>query len=317
MAQKATLKIQHQRCWHFFLNDDEEHGLGSLVLKALITCLPEPLQHIDPSLSTPPKREVVTNSGKRIDLLLESDQWAIVMENKINHTQNNPFGDYEAFVYNNDDSDRFKEKEKIFIVLSPTGKAPQKHPKWLGVSYSEFIPAIKQNLSEYFINQPPNKWMFALREFILHLEANMATPTPQETIDFVFKKWKDLKGLEKLRIETRKNYKQELQERIQENFSQKVNISFEEWDKCPTFYISLDPLRVQTVSHVALCLEEHHVRIHCYALLTDKAHANVADKFFDINHNKKDQWLEAEHKTYRHITTNFSQENIVKLLTES
>ena len=41
--------------------------------------------------------EVVTQNGKRIDLLVETDTALIVIECKIYHHQNNPFDEYTAF----------------------------------------------------------------------------------------------------------------------------------------------------------------------------------------------------------------------------
>ncbi|MFP3398822.1 PD-(D/E)XK nuclease family protein, partial [Brevibacterium sp. SIMBA_078] len=49
----------------------------------------------DFSVINEPGREVTTKSNKRIDLLLEGNDWVMVIENKIYHHQVNPFKTYQ------------------------------------------------------------------------------------------------------------------------------------------------------------------------------------------------------------------------------
>jgi hypothetical protein len=99
----------------FFLNDKGDHDLGSLVLSSLIDLLPDNHKDIDQYLINYPEREVYTYTGKgRIDLILEGQDWVITIENKIFNTQSNPYEDYERYI-----DERFTDKTKIFIVLSP------------------------------------------------------------------------------------------------------------------------------------------------------------------------------------------------------
>ena len=134
----------------FFLDDKASHGLGSLVLEALVNTLPDSVNDLDCTLALPPEREVQTKKGKRIDLLLDSDQWVMVIENKIYHDKNNPFAEYENFVLKQN-SERFQEKKALFIVLSPDGSVPKKWTRWNGVSYHTFICSLKDKLANYFI----------------------------------------------------------------------------------------------------------------------------------------------------------------------
>lgn len=160
-----------------FCDNNATHGLGDLVLKSLIQCLDQKYHDLDFSLNKTPEREVRTSSGKRIDLLLESESWVLVLENKISHHQDNPFQDYEEFVDKN--YVRFKESkdQAVFVVLSPQGDVTGANKRWSGVSYENLIKTIKLHLSDYFINKPLNKWVVLLREFVLHLEmsANEST----------------------------------------------------------------------------------------------------------------------------------------------
>lgn len=159
----------------FFIDPDAAHGLKTLVLGALLECLSSP---VDASLLSPPAREVMTREGTRIDLLLESEKWAMVLENKIWHQQNNPFTDYSGYL-----QQKHPEKKPLLVVLSPEGKAPA---GWAGVSYSTFISVLSPRLGMACMSSPLNKWQVLLREFILHLESLMGKNTiAAETETFV------------------------------------------------------------------------------------------------------------------------------------
>lgn len=60
-----------------------------------------------------PQKEVVTSTGKRIDLLLESQEWVIVLENKVFHQQGKTFKDFESFIGDKLHQDRFEGKKAI------------------------------------------------------------------------------------------------------------------------------------------------------------------------------------------------------------
>lgn len=164
----------------FFFDTNAAHGLESLALEALIMLLPEGQQPRDLHLIRPPEREVTTGRG-RIDLLMVSSDWVIVLENKIFHAQNNPFDDYQDYVIKH-----YSGKTPLLLVLSPSGTA-EGRDDWQGVSYLNLIDALKQKAADAFMNRPMNKWLILFREFILHLEQLMkGTPDlPAPTVEFI------------------------------------------------------------------------------------------------------------------------------------
>ena len=101
-----------------------------MVLVALLECLPEEAQ-LSASLVNGPQREVTPHTKSRLDILFESEEWVMVLENKIWHQQNNPFTDYEAFLTKHNPG-----KQKLSVVLSPSGKSPA---GWYGVAYNDFL----------------------------------------------------------------------------------------------------------------------------------------------------------------------------------
>ncbi|MGB2518658.1 PD-(D/E)XK nuclease family protein [Shewanella algae] len=176
----------------FFFDSNGPHNLGSLVLETLLDILPVEGQQTDHNLVAAPLREVSTSSG-RIDLLLEASEWVMVLENKIFYQQNNPFDDYKEFVVK-----KYQEKIPLFVVLSPSGKAPH---GWYGVSYPVLIENLRQKLATYFIEQPLNKWMVLLREFILHLEHLMTNgnAVPPETTDYILKNLNKIREVQQIK----------------------------------------------------------------------------------------------------------------------
>ena len=171
----------------FYLDPEAEHQLGSLVLDSLFLALGkkeigEKHLHIE--------REQYVAKG-RIDLLLEGDDWVMVIENKIYAAQNNPFEKYEQFV------EKKGKNDKFFVILSPEGNSINK--KWIGLSYEDFITKIEEKLGSEFILKPFNKWTVFLRDFILNLKQHTEREKMQtEILEFIGKNIEEVLKFEKI-----------------------------------------------------------------------------------------------------------------------
>ncbi|GAB7228256.1 hypothetical protein VrSk94_19410 [Vibrio rotiferianus] len=222
----------------FFCDTNAAHGLDDLVLNALLSCS-DTFQSLDSILIQSPQREVVTSTGKRIDLLLESQEWVIVLENKVFHQQNNPFEDYESFIKDELHQGRFEGKKAIFVVLSPTGVV--EHTNWVGISYPQLILSIKQQLADCFLNKPLNKWTILLREFLLHLENIMAKPTlSKESIDFVLDNLTEFKAAQRLQEKAIKAYQQSLLQELQSTLGHNLQTTINTWHGYPAIRFSYE-----------------------------------------------------------------------------
>jgi hypothetical protein len=184
----------------FFLRPEEEHGFGCLFLSAFLDCTAQAetqcATKIDlRSLSfdgLEVHREVETQDRSRIDVLIDAPDWVMVIENKIYHSQVNPFAAYKAHAQ----TLRGKGNAR-FAILSPTGESAT--PGWTGVSYKDYCRALRKRLTEATYNTAYSKWHVFAREFILHLENELYSPamTPEQA-NFVelnaerFKAVKDL-----------------------------------------------------------------------------------------------------------------------------
>lgn len=177
----------------FFLNPQEAHGFGTLFLDAFWEGLnlASPPKSLD--IIGSPKREVSTDSGKRIDLLLEGDEWVLVIENKIYHHQSNPFKEYEQYIKNN-----YKGKQAIFSILSPGGTSASK--EWKPLSYKTFVKELKRNIGCILIDSQYSKWLVFLRDFILNLEQYAVRyDMDSKAINFIEDNYQDVYEMVKLR----------------------------------------------------------------------------------------------------------------------
>ncbi|OOF03855.1 PDDEXK-like family protein [Salinivibrio sp. MA607] len=281
----------------FFLNTDEVHGFGSLVLKALFSCT-ETCSGLDTTLVGNPKREVVTASGKRIDLVLESQNWVMVIENKIFHQQNNPFDDYERFVKDNKNDPRIGDKKPLYIVLSPTGEVAR--PNWIGISYRTFTSAIKAKLADHFLQHPLNKWSIFLREFVLHLENVMEQPTlDHESVSFVVNHLADFKAAETLQEKAIKSLQSALLHDLQNAVKPELKPTLDNWHGYPAIRFAGVNWVVQ--SDIVLYLDgrdEKQIVINFYsAQITNNERRSIADAHF-CKEDTEQPWNEIKN-TYR------------------
>ncbi|WP_426816809.1 PD-(D/E)XK nuclease family protein [Winslowiella sp. 2C04] len=253
----------------FYLDPDGEHGLDTLTLDALLACLEE-ASDLASALIKPPEREVSTVAGNRIDLLLESNEWVMIIENKIGHLLNNPFDDYTAYL--NDES--YREKKPYYIVLSPNGRAPV---GWTGVSYREFTRQLTLRLGEAFISAPLNKWLILLREYVLHLESLMINPAfPVETEEFIRENLHRIHEMVQLKNSVIKGMMEEGRRWLTAQFSRQqyeVKVTQHTWSGYPALRFSFE--HWTSYSDVVLFLhgepeEQYEVRTYTCELIDEE-----------------------------------------------
>lgn len=137
----------------FYLNPAEQHHFGDAILKEFLSCCD--LNGLDPILIGAPIRE-----RGHIDIFLESENWALVIENKIFHHANNPFGEYERRARDYAGA----EKRIHFVILAPYDP---KILNWKWIPTSLFIARLKLRLSSITSH---NKWHVFFADFLTSLE---------------------------------------------------------------------------------------------------------------------------------------------------
>jgi hypothetical protein len=154
----------------FFLDPQEEHDLKHLFLSSLVELVigtPALLE-----LETSPEREYLTKNGARIDIILRTSDWVIVVENKIRHDPLNPFEEYRDTV-----KEQFPNKKPYFVILAPT-KIDIDDKNWKPITYDNLIANVRSKLGVHFVESGVSKWGILLREFLLNLEEEVKLSIP-------------------------------------------------------------------------------------------------------------------------------------------
>jgi hypothetical protein len=127
----------------FYLNPNNEHGFGTLLLDALAKVINEEIATNEQSIQA--IREVITDGKKRIDLVIESDDYVLAIENKIFAGIDNPFQDYSEYL------EKLSKGRKIYKVLL-SFHTVQESPFLYGfkpVSYEPFLKEVTKNIESY------------------------------------------------------------------------------------------------------------------------------------------------------------------------
>lgn len=169
----------------FYLDPGEEHNLENLVLSSLLECIPG-FEVVAPGLVEPPEREYLTKDYNRIDLILNGEDWCIILENKIWHASVNPFKEYQSSIEKNA---RFSRKRKIFGILAP------RNPKiegWQWISYANLIDKIRRNLDQHLNANDASKWSIFLQDLLLNLDEHIGKSMNIDDFEFTRKNYPEI-----------------------------------------------------------------------------------------------------------------------------
>jgi len=162
------------RILSFYLSPVNEHKLGDLVLRSLIDTLEVIVRRDTPKIELGSLRYVTSNvrvkieeyaEWKRIDLVVEGDNFIIALENKITAELYNPLDIYREHI------DRSERENKIGIVLSmkPIQKDIEKDflkkNGFYNMLYSEFFKSIEKNMEQYK-SEESRQYIVFLDDFI-------------------------------------------------------------------------------------------------------------------------------------------------------
>lgn len=190
----------------FFMNPEEQHGLGTLVLDALVSV--EGSADADNVIggNVSVEREVITETGNRIDILIASDDYAILIENKIHAGVNNPFDDYSAYLDHVADG---REKHKFLLTLYPTSEGSE----WCfkNLTHKEFVGQIRSLVGSY-VSREDTRYLTIFLDFLNTLEnLRRGSRMNQEFVKFLARRSDDVEtfstDLQRFRNELREKVK--------------------------------------------------------------------------------------------------------------
>lgn len=167
----------YSRILAFLLDTTEAHCFGLLFLHALISAYDDKRRQ-DQSKTPDADRdiahkvgptetvecEVVTFNDNRIDILLESSELVICIENKINASLYNDLCDYREY-----GEERARPENKLFvgIVLAPRHFEAEilKSSEFVCVTYSELADNVRSSIGEY-VNRENAQFHYLLFDFL-------------------------------------------------------------------------------------------------------------------------------------------------------
>jgi hypothetical protein len=154
----------------FLLNPEEDHGMGDLVLRSLLQAAAE--HDLEKSLApsritgrVKVEREVPTEEGKWVDIVVETDSFVLGIENKIEAPINNPLDQYWEHLKKRARSTDPGQNEKACraVLLSLHDEKPSREFK--PVTYDKLFSSLRKNLGEALSSATP-KYLFYLLDFI-------------------------------------------------------------------------------------------------------------------------------------------------------
>lgn len=126
----------------FYLDPKKPHGLGTLFVDAL-ACIGgiEHQQGMWDNVEV--TREEYTEAGNRIDILIQSDSHAVLIENKIFAGPDNPFADYAKHL---DDSKRFPQDHKFKFLLTLKPDDTAREWGFQNITHQELVEGVRKLL---------------------------------------------------------------------------------------------------------------------------------------------------------------------------
>lgn len=299
----------------FFIDPSASHGMGNQVLQALLSCLDQDLDITSTHLIKPPQREYANDEGKRIDLLLESERWVMLIENKIYHHIDNPLDSYKAWA-----DKQFKGKQVIYLILSINGASPDGN--WTGIRWGQYLNALKALLAESFLSPSLNKWHILLREYILHMET-LVSPTQytDEEQCFVLNSLGEIQKINALKNNVIADFQKKICAELEIKFNSEVTARVHDWHGFPALRFKLNRWRTQSDLVLYLADNNFHINVHAHTANHQEAEINAKK----IMQGSNDTWPEPRYeiigfrfKLTRFDTAALSEEviNKTKLLDE-
>ena len=127
----------------FYLQPSNEHGFDSLLLNALATLIDREILTDEQIITV--RREEPTAEGKRIDLVIESDNFVLGIENKIFAGTYNPFNLYAQHL---ESLSNGRKVYKVLLSLRPI-KLSCELCGFIPIDYNSFFKEVRVNINKY------------------------------------------------------------------------------------------------------------------------------------------------------------------------
>lgn len=190
----------------FFFDPAKGHGLGALCIEALMKVIEPETYGIDGFWEV--EREVRTEKGNYIDIVLRSESSVIVIENKIYASVYNDLQDYIRFIQKTN-----KGKKVYGIVLC---LQPPNHEGFINefkiVSYDEFFGGVRQLLGNA-IEKADSRYLQLLTDLMTNVrKLKVGTKMDSNFFKFVSENNKEIADL----LGKIKDYREQLRSKVKQ-----------------------------------------------------------------------------------------------------
>lgn len=136
-----------------FYIEQNPQGIGLCLLSSIFDVLGETVSDYEEIEVKEVNRELPTSNNKRIDIVIETNQYLIAIENKIWHKIDNPFEEYVHHIKQLiGESEEEKESKFILLTLKKKNYSKKELIDFKQISYEELFKALEKRLSEVETN---------------------------------------------------------------------------------------------------------------------------------------------------------------------
>ncbi len=156
----------------FYFCDENEHNLGDLFLKSILEIISNSNHDSSSFENITVQKEITTDEGKRIDLIIETPEYLIGIENKLFSWLHNDLTNYRKHLENSKKYD----KQKIFAVVLSLNRLDDDFSRnkinsneFINITYDDLFSRVRKNIGDY-INNSNERYSRILLEYIETIE---------------------------------------------------------------------------------------------------------------------------------------------------
>jgi len=168
----------------FFFDTSEQHNMLDLFLRSLLSLIPKNTRLSTNAIEAEITTEYYTNKGTYIDIKIESNDFIIILENKIDADVYNDLDSYIADIRENNPY----SKQIVAVVLTLKDMLRKEDnikiesSGFNHVTYTDFFNVIKENLGDY-IEKADVEWVVYLRNFLRNM-SNLKGDEIMQSVDY-------------------------------------------------------------------------------------------------------------------------------------
>jgi len=179
----------------FYFRVNEVHRFKDLFISSLLELINKGATQIESFLNFEITTEFGISKQRRIDIVLQNNEQAIIIENKVYHHLNNNLHAY----YNETNAE-----SKVGVVLSLHPISNIEHPHFINITHLQLLNQVMQNLGKYLLNAN-DKYVVFLKDFYQNIINLSHAFMEKENISFYYKNQQEINQLVQFKNNLRKH----------------------------------------------------------------------------------------------------------------